>query len=183
MSATTIERGRFAHFLSAQDDGTFERALGEIRRGAKTTHWMWFIFPQIAGLGSSANARKFALASAAEAAQFAAHDELGPRLFEATEALLDWAGTLSAQDILGPVDTVKLRSLGESTALANQLKTLLEAHLVATGSPRAGEILAHWDEQQSRFIALVPPAEEEGLGLSLPPVQADAATADVPVRA
>ncbi|MEC7741579.1 MAG: DUF1810 family protein [Pseudomonadota bacterium] len=110
MSTTTIERGRFSHFLSAQDDGTFERALGEIRRGAKTTHWMWFIFPQIAGLGSSANARKFALASAAEAAQFAAHDELGPRLFEATEALLDWAGTLSAEDILGPVDTVKLRS-------------------------------------------------------------------------
>ncbi|WP_321175043.1 DUF1810 family protein [Qipengyuania flava] len=110
MSTTTIERGRFSHFLSAQDDGTFERALGEIRRGAKTTHWMWFIFPQIAGLGNSANARKFALASAAEAAQFAAHDELGPRLFEATEALLDWAGTLSAEDILGPVDTVKLRS-------------------------------------------------------------------------
>ena len=95
MSTTTIERGRFAHFLSAQDGGTFERALDEIRRGAKTTHWMWFIFPQITGLGSSANARKFALASAAEAAQFAAHDELGPRLFEATEALLDWAGTYS----------------------------------------------------------------------------------------
>ena len=89
MSTTTIERGRFSHFLSAQDDGTFERALCEIRRGAKTTHWMWFIFPQIAGLGSSANARKFAFASAAEAAHFAAHDELGPRLFEATEALLD----------------------------------------------------------------------------------------------
>ena len=71
---------------------------------------MWFIFPQITGLGSSANARKFALASAAEAALFTAHDELGPRLFEATEALLDWAGTLSAEDILGPVDTVKLRS-------------------------------------------------------------------------
>ncbi len=63
-------------------------------------------------------------------------------------------------------DTVKLRRLAESAALAHQLKTLLEAHLVATGSPRAGEILAQWDEQQSRFIALVPPAEEEGLGLS-----------------
>ncbi len=80
-------------------------------------------------------------------------------------------------------DTVKLRSLVESAVLAGQLKTLLEAHLVATGSPRAGEILAQWDEQQSRFIALVPPAEEEILGLSPSPVQTGAAIADAPVRA
>ena len=63
-------------------------------------------------------------------------------------------------------DTVKLRSLAESTVLANHLKALLEDHLVATGSPRAGEILAQWEEQQSRFVALVPPAEEDVLGLS-----------------
>ncbi|KKZ14693.1 MAG: glutamate synthase [Candidatus Synechococcus spongiarum 15L] len=79
-------------------------------------------------------------------------------------------------------DTVKLRSLAESTALASQLKTLLNAHLVATGSPRAGEILAQWAERQSRFIALVPPAEEEGLGLSPDSFQAGAIVADAHVR-
>jgi len=63
-------------------------------------------------------------------------------------------------------ETVTLHSLAESMALENQLKNLLEAHLVATGSPRAGEILAQWPKQKSRFIALVPSAEEEGLGLT-----------------
>ena len=100
----------FAHFLSAQDGGVFERALDEIRDGAKTSHWMWFVFPQIEGLGSSAQARKFALPGKAEAAAYCSHDELGPRLFEATEAMLDWAGTMSAEDILGPVDAKKFRS-------------------------------------------------------------------------
>ncbi|MYG38627.1 MAG: hypothetical protein F4162_06575, partial [Synechococcus sp. SB0676_bin_10] len=80
-------------------------------------------------------------------------------------------------------DTVKLRSLAESTALASQLRNLLEDHLVATGSPRAGEILAQWEEQQSRFVALVPPAEEEGLGLSSSPAQAGVVIADARVRA
>jgi hypothetical protein len=101
---------------------------------------MWFIFPQIAGLGNSAKARKFSLASAAEAAQFAAHDELGPRLFEATEALLDWAGTLSAEDILGPVDTVKLRNsmtLFEAACSAEDAQVLPTC---STGSSMASAI-------------------------------------------
>ena len=100
----------FTHFLQAQDGGVFERALDEIREGAKTSHWMWFVFPQVDGLGSSAQARKFALAGKSEAAAYCSHDELGPRLFEATEAMLDWAGTMSAEDILGPVDAKKFRS-------------------------------------------------------------------------
>ena len=101
---------RFAHFLAAQDGGVFERALKEIRDGAKTSHWMWFVFPQIAGLGTSAKARKFALSDKAEAAAYCSHDELGTRLFESTEAMLDWAGTMSAEDILGEVDAMKFRS-------------------------------------------------------------------------
>ena len=88
----------------------FERALDEIRDGAKTSHWMWFVFPQIAGLGTSAKAQKYALSDNSEAAAYCSHDELGPRLFEATEAMLDWAGTMSAQDILGSVDAMKFRS-------------------------------------------------------------------------
>lgn len=110
MSTKTTERSEFAHFLNAQDGGAYDAALAELREGKKVGHWMWFIFPQIAGLGSSANARRFALADKAEATSYCTHDELGPRLFEATEAMLDWAGTMSAEDILGPVDALKFRS-------------------------------------------------------------------------
>ena len=110
MSTKTTESADFTHFLKAQDGGVYERALDEIREGAKTSHWMWFIFPQIAGLGSSAKAQKFALADKAGASAYCSHEELGPRLFEATEAMLDWAGTMSAEDILGSVDAMKFRS-------------------------------------------------------------------------
>ena len=101
---------RFGHFLHAQDGGTYERALKEISAGQQVSHWMWFVFPQIAGLGSSATARKFALADKDEAHAYCTHEDLGPRLFEATEAVLEWAGTMSAEDIFGPVDAMKFRS-------------------------------------------------------------------------
>ena len=100
----------FDHFLAAQDDGVYDSALEELRQGKKLSHWMWFVFPQIAGLGSSATAKKFALADRQEARKFASHDDLGDRLYEATEAVLDWAGTLSAEDIFGAVDAKKFRS-------------------------------------------------------------------------
>lgn len=100
----------FEHFVAAQDGGVYERALDEIRAGAKTSHWMWFVFPQIAGLGKSPTARKFALADKAQAAAYCRHEELGPRLVEATEAMLDWAGTMTAEDILGAIDAMKFRS-------------------------------------------------------------------------
>lgn len=100
---------RFDHFLVAQDD-VFESALDELREGSKRSHWMWFVFPQIAGLGSSAMAKRYALAGRAEARAYADHPVLGDRLEQATEAMLDWAGTMSAEDILGPVDALKFRS-------------------------------------------------------------------------
>ena len=100
----------FDHFLEAQDDGVYERALEEITAGKKTSHWMWFVFPQIAGLGQSATSKRFALVDRQEATAYCLHDVLGARLYEATEAMLDWAGTLTAQQILGPVDAVKFKS-------------------------------------------------------------------------
>ena len=98
------------HFVKAQDGGTYEQALEEIGEGEKKSHWMWFVFPQIAGLGSSAMAARYALSGRSEARRFADHPVLGDRLEQATEAMLDWAGTLSAQDILGTVDAMKFRS-------------------------------------------------------------------------
>lgn len=98
-----------ARFVEAQD-GIYERALGELRDGAKRSHWMWFVFPQIAGLGHSAMARRYAIADAAEARAYLRHDVLGPRLIACTDAVLDWAGRRGAVEIMGEIDAMKLRS-------------------------------------------------------------------------
>jgi uncharacterized protein (DUF1810 family) len=105
MTASHLQR-----FVDAQDDhGTFARALDELAAGRKRSHWMWFVFPQLAGLGRSETARFFALASLDEGAAYVAHPVLGPRLHEAVSALLSLSG-VSATDLFGPVDAMKLRS-------------------------------------------------------------------------
>lgn len=96
-------------FVEAQRD-TYDDALAELRAGAKATHWMWFIFPQAAGLGRSAMAQKYAIADAEEARAYLRHPVLGPRLREASEAMLGNAGARSAETVLGPIDAMKLRS-------------------------------------------------------------------------
>jgi uncharacterized protein (DUF1810 family) len=97
-----------ARFTSAQD-GVYDRALAELRAGRKRTHWMWFIFPQIAGLGSSPAARRYAITSLAEARAYLADAVLGPRLIECASALLAVEGR-GAEEILGYPDDLKLRS-------------------------------------------------------------------------
>lgn len=96
-------------FIDAQD-GVFETALTELRSGRKQRHWMWFVFPQLAGLGHSPTARHYAIASLNEARAYLDHPLLGARLSQCVEALLAWSGTRSAEDILGPIDAMKLRS-------------------------------------------------------------------------
>lgn len=95
-------------FVTAQAE-TYEVALGEIRRGAKRSHWMWFVFPQVAGLGTSDMARRFAIASIAQAQAYLAHPVLGARMRESVEALQDLTGT-TAEAVFGAVDAMKLRS-------------------------------------------------------------------------
>ena len=95
-------------FVRAQS-GIYEKALAELRAGAKRSHWIWFVFPQIAGLGSSDMARRYAIASLAEARAYLEHPVLGARLVECVEAMLGHAGA-SATTILGGIDAVKLRS-------------------------------------------------------------------------
>jgi uncharacterized protein (DUF1810 family) len=98
-------------FLDAQDrGGTYERALGELRAGRKASHWMWFVFPQLAGLGRSEMARRYAIASLDEAKAYLAHPVLGPRLRECAAALLALDEGRSARQVLGDTDAVKLRS-------------------------------------------------------------------------
>jgi uncharacterized protein (DUF1810 family) len=95
-------------FVEAQD-GVYERALAELKRSQKRSHWMWFIFPQIDGLGRSSTAKFYAIKSAAEAKAYLNHPVLGPRLIECSKVLLQSKG-LSASDIFGFPDDLKLRS-------------------------------------------------------------------------
>ncbi|HEX8769063.1 MAG TPA: DUF1810 domain-containing protein [Jatrophihabitans sp.] len=97
-------------FVRAQDaDLTFDRAVAELRRGRKTSHWMWFVFPQIAGLGQSAMSRRFAIGSLGQARSYLRHPVLGPRLIECASILIQLEGR-SAEQIFGAVDAQKLRS-------------------------------------------------------------------------
>lgn len=95
-------------FLEAQE-GDHERALAEVRAGRKRTHWMWYVFPQLDGLGSSDMARRYAIKSRAEAEAYLNHPVLGPRLVECAEAALAVEGR-SALEVFGSPDDLKLRS-------------------------------------------------------------------------
>ncbi|MGC1185572.1 MAG: DUF1810 domain-containing protein [Candidatus Dormiibacterota bacterium] len=97
-------------FVAAQEAaGTYQRALSELRLGRKTGHWMWFVLPQVGGLGKSAISSHFAVSSLAEAVAYVDHPLLGPRLVECAEILARMRGR-SADEIFGLVDAMKLRS-------------------------------------------------------------------------
>jgi uncharacterized protein (DUF1810 family) len=96
-------------FIDAQD-GAYESALAELRRGSKQTHWMWFIFPQLRGLGLSPTAQCYGIASLEEAEAYLEHPLLGSRLRECVDTILSWHNRRAAEQILGPVDALKLRS-------------------------------------------------------------------------
>jgi uncharacterized protein (DUF1810 family) len=113
------DRYNLERFVRAQDDGgTYRQVLAELRRGRKTGHWMWFIFPQVAGLGSSPMAQRFAISSLDEARQYLRHPVLGARLRESAGLALEAAGaahgsgaaTVSALEVFGGIDSIKLRS-------------------------------------------------------------------------
>lgn len=104
-------------FVTAQADD-YARALAEIRSGRKRSHWMWYIFPQLAGLGSSSMAQRYAIQSLDEARAYLAHPILGPRLVEITEAALDIEGR-PALEVFGSPDDMKLRSSATLFALVS----------------------------------------------------------------
>jgi uncharacterized protein (DUF1810 family) len=97
-------------FVVAQGaGGTYEDAVAELRRGRKTGHWMWFVFPQIAGLGQSPTSRTFAISSLDEARAYLAHPVLGPRLIECATIVAQVEGS-TAEQVFGGIDAMKLRS-------------------------------------------------------------------------
>ena len=119
-------------FVTAQDSGgSYQRAVEELRAGFKSGHWMWFVFPQIAGLGQSPISRQFAISSLAEAAAFLEHPVLGRRLRAAAEILAAIKGR-SADQIFGSLDAMKLRS------------SMTLFHRAAPDEPLFGQVLTRY---------------------------------------
>jgi uncharacterized protein (DUF1810 family) len=127
-------------FVIAQQH-VFDGALAELRAGRKTGHWIWFIFPQVAGLGHSEMSRFYAIASLDEARGYLADPVLGPRLRACAEAMLAVPGR-TAVEILGPVDSAKLRS------------SMTLFHLAAPAEALFGQVLDHY------FAGVPDPATE-----------------------
>jgi uncharacterized protein (DUF1810 family) len=139
-------------FVQAQDAAqTYDRAIAELRAGRKVTHWMWFVFPQIAGLGSSPMARHFAIQSLDEAVAYLRHPVLGARLRTAVGTLLALAahaqtGAGEAEAIFGSVDAMKLRSSLTLFAHAaprdeDLFERALERYFAGVADPRTEERL------------------------------------------
>jgi uncharacterized protein (DUF1810 family) len=117
-------------FVTAQN-GVFDQVLAELRACHKASHWMWFVFPQIAGLGHSEMARRYAIADAAEATAYLAHPVLGERLRTAVSLMLR-CGSKSATDVLGRPDDLKFRScltLFAAVAVSSADRELLSSAL------------------------------------------------------
>jgi uncharacterized protein (DUF1810 family) len=134
-------------FVAAQAP-VYATVLDELRAGRKRSHWMWFVFPQLRGLGHSEMARRYAIRDLAEARAYLAHPVLGPRLRECLRLVLLAPGT--AEEILGPIDALKLRSCA----------TLFDR--AADGDPEARAVLERWwsgapDERTLELLAASPP--------------------------
>lgn len=114
-------------FVEAQRS-TYEHALAELRSGRKRSHWMWYVFPQLAGLGRSATSRRYAIADADEAKAYLEHPLLGPRLVECTTAVLEIRGR-SAWEIFGSPDDLKLHSCATLFARVSPPDSLFAALL------------------------------------------------------
>ena len=106
---TTPDPFNLQRFVDAQQ-GTIDIVHAELAAGSKRSHWMWFVFPQLAGLGRSPTAMFYAIASLDEARAYLKHPLLGPRLRQCAGALEPWVGTRSAEHIFGAVDAMKLKS-------------------------------------------------------------------------
>ena len=132
------------HRFEAAQGGVYGSALAELRAGRKTGHWMWFVFPQIAGLGLSAMSQRYAISSPAEARAYLEHPVLGPRIAECAHALTDLHGR-SAEEIFGGIDAVKLRSSMTLFARASDgdptFQEVLDRYFGGEADPRTDALL------------------------------------------
>lgn len=132
-------------FVAAQQ-ADYERALGELRRGRKQSHWMWYIFPQVQGLGHSFMSRRYALSGVEEARAYLAHPVLGPRLLECCRAALE-TGSSNPREVFGTPDDLKFRSCLTLFALADPAEPvfaeLLDKFYGGKKDPQTLDILKH----------------------------------------
>jgi uncharacterized protein (DUF1810 family) len=137
-------------FVSAQDR-VWHEVIAELRAGRKAGHWMWFVFPQLGGLGRSETSRFFALGSLDEARAYLAHPILGPRLRECARLVLD-PDAGAAEDVFGAIDALKLRS------------SMTLFSLAAPDDPLFTAVLGRWfaGRQDERTVALVGSGDEAG---------------------
>ena len=144
-SATSLpDPFHLSRFVQAQE-GIYERALAEIRGGRKRSHWMWFVFPQYAGLGFSAMSQEYAIKSVAEASAYLNHPVLGPRLVECAQEVLGVEGRTASQ-IFGSPDDMKLRSsatlFAHVTGAGNVFEQLLQKYFDSQPDPKTMQLLA-----------------------------------------
>ncbi len=132
-------------FVVAQQN-TYDRAISEIRCGRKESHWMWFIFPQFAGLGSSFESRLYAINSLEEARAYLHHPVLGPRLIEITKACLE-VKDKTAYEIFGTPDDLKLHSsmtlFAQISPSGSVFHQVLDRYFNAEFDPRSLELIYH----------------------------------------
>ena len=138
-----------SRFVRAQADD-YGRALAELRDGRKRSHWMWYVFPQFVGLGSSPTSRLYAIKSVAEAEAYLSHPVLGPRLAECAEAVVGLEG-LSAADVFGSPDDRKLMSCATLFACASPAGSVFERLLDKYYQGRR-------DEATLRLVGVAPEA-------------------------
>ena len=146
-ACTNPHNARVTHDLSrfvVAQAGIYDAVLRELRAGRKTSHWMWFVFPQVAGLGQSWTSRQYAIASLDEARAYLAHPVLGPRLLECASLVLTTPAPMTAEAIFGAIDAMKLRS---------SMTLFLRA---APGEPVFGQLL-------DRFWAGIPDSRTDEL--------------------
>ena len=133
-------------FLEAQSGGVYEQALAELRAGRKRTHWIWFIFPQVRGLGYSHMADYYGIGSRAELGAYAANQTLMDRLITCAQALLD-TGETDPERVLGPIDALKVRSsmtLFELVSSNPVFAQVLDQFYHGERDQRTLEIVASW---------------------------------------
>ncbi|MEB3275088.1 MAG: DUF1810 domain-containing protein [Prochlorothrix sp.] len=125
-----------ARFVTAQQT-SFDRALAEVKSGYKSSHWMWYIFPQLRGLGRSTISQRYGISGTEEAHAYLTHEVLGPRLLTISEALLSVKGR-SAIEIFGEPDHMKLRSC--ATLFAHTALLPTTAHRTGVTPPATGQL-------------------------------------------
>ena len=134
---------RLQRFVDAQAN-LYDGALAELRAGRKTSHWVWFVFPQAAGLGRSETSRKYAIGSLDEARAYLEHPVLGPRLVECARAVLDHPDR-TAREVMGSPDDAKLRSSMTLFALADDSEPVfaqvLDTFFAGERDPRTLDLL------------------------------------------